>query len=78
MNISQKRIIAMITDYMNLHDEAIYVSNYALFDDAKPNVWKTVNQTIKIRFLKKFDQSIMKNDTYIFEIVKIHTLNLPL
>lgn len=75
MDISKKRIIAMISDYMETHTETIYVSNYTLFNHVKPNVWIIVNKNIKVRLLKKFDQSIDKNDSYIFEVAKNNSLN---
>lgn len=70
-NISQERIVALLTNYMENNDYAVYASNYPIIK-AEPNIWTTVNDKIKVRFLKKFDPTIIRNSYYyIFEVAKI-------
>jgi hypothetical protein len=75
-NITEEMIIAMISTYMLSHNHSVYVSTQPITNDMKPNVWITINDTIRLRFLKKFEQSIVRNaDYYIFEVSKIPNQN---
>ena len=70
---SQKHIIEIMTNYMKTHDYAVYVSTYSLLDNPELNVWIAVTTEIKIRFMKQFNHSIVRNaDYYIFEVAKIN------
>ena len=77
MNISQKIIIRKINEFMKMHDDAVYVSNYPIFEASKQFAWKKIDPRVKVRFLKKFDSGIVRNTTsYIYEISKTNS-DLP-
>lgn len=60
---------SMLTDYMQTHREAIFVSYYPLSQNLQPNVWHPLNGTINFRFLKKFDVTMVdKTNYYLFEL----------
>jgi len=72
MNISKQAILEKISAHMHGLKNAVYVSTYPL-TDMKTAQWIRINETIKIRFLKKFDRDIILRNSgfYIFEIAKI-------
>jgi hypothetical protein len=71
-DISQEEIARLLSQYMNNHPYAVYVSQYLLVNDPVPNVWIPYGDGLKIRFRKKFGQTIQRNTGYyIFEISKL-------
>ena len=74
-NFSQKNCIDMVSSYLKTHNDAIYVSYYSISDKIKTSNWQQLNDTIKIRFLKKYDNAIIANSSYsIFEVARITKL----
>jgi hypothetical protein len=72
-DVSKNNIIPLITNYLNTTDSAVFISNSFIIKNAKPNVWINANDKIKIRFLKKFDNDIVRNTQYyVFEVIKIN------
>ncbi|WNM19370.1 hypothetical protein [Flavobacterium capsici] len=72
LNISEKDISEMLTNYIDSNDYAIYVSNYPITKSLKQNIWEKINEKVKIRFIKKYDQNIVRNSYYyIYEVSKI-------
>ena len=72
-NITQKKAIAMLTDYLKSHDSQniLYVSYYPLTNGLNTKDWIVLNKTIKVRLVKKFNQNIVnKTNYYIFEVSK--------
>ena len=68
----QTNIIPLITNFLRTKDSAVFVSSSFKIKNAKPNVWINANDKIKIRFLKKFDNVIIKNmGYYVYEVAKI-------
>ena len=66
----------MLTNYIVSNDYGIYVSNYAITKNLKENTWETINEKVKIRFIKKYDQNIVRNSYYyIYEVAKSENLN---
>lgn len=71
LNISHKNISDMLTSYISANDYGIYVSRYPITKNLIENNWEKINEKIKIRFLKKYDQNIVRNSYYfIYEIAK--------
>jgi hypothetical protein len=71
MNISQQHIIELLDDFMQHRTYAVYVSNYPIASPM-PNSWIQINDNLKIRFLKKFDNDIIRNSQYyIYEISRL-------
>ncbi|RKS00802.1 hypothetical protein [Flavobacterium sp. 102] len=72
INISDKNITEMLANYIVSNDYGIYVSNYTITKNLKENTWETINEKVKIRFIKKYDQNIVRNSYYyIYEVAKI-------
>lgn len=72
LNISNKNISDMLTSYMSANEYAIYVSNYPITKNLTENNWENINQNVKIRFLKRYNQNIVRNSYYyIYEVAKI-------
>lgn len=70
-NISKKNTLALITSDQNLENESVYVSNYPLTEKMQPKVWQKISDRVKVRFLKKFDTSIVqKNNYFVYTISK--------
>ena len=70
-NITQNHIQMLLQDYMKKRNYAVYVSNYPIVKSV-PNVWKNIGGQVKVRFLKKFDQAIIRDAYYyVFEVSKI-------
>jgi len=72
-NISQSNIIVMLTDYMDSHKDktVFYVSYYSLTNTTKTGNWIDLNEKIKVRLLKKFNQNITEKSNYfVFEVTK--------
>ncbi|MGV3698191.1 hypothetical protein [Flavobacterium sp.] len=70
-NLNQQKSLDLLKVYMNSHTNCVYVSYYPLSDVAKSNSWQFITGDIKIRFLRKFDLSIVNNSYYyVFEAVK--------
>ena len=68
-NISQEKVIAMLTNYMNSKKKVFFVSYYPFVNKAKNNNWMQLNTVLKVRFIKKFDCNIVdKSNYYIFEV----------
>lgn len=71
-NISHQTIVDLISTYMASHNYAIYVSNFPITNNFQSSKWVKIDDKTKVRFLKKFDNSIVrKADYYIFEVSKI-------
>lgn len=70
--VSEKKTIAMLNDFMIMHENIVFVSYYSLEKTLQPNVWMNLNDKIKVRFLKKFDLNMVdKTNYFIFEVAKI-------
>ena len=70
-NINRTESIKMLTNYMENHDDVLFISYYSLGNETNPN-WIAVNDKIKVKFVKKFDTTIVeKLNYYIFEVAKI-------
>lgn len=70
--LSQEKIIEMISNYLHNHSSATYVSTYPIMEHPQKCIWIKINDKIMVRFLKKFDKSIIQNaDYYIYEVSKI-------
>lgn len=75
LNISDKNISDMLTSYIMTKDYGIYVSNYPITKNITENTWETINENVKIRFLKKYDQNIVRNSYYyIYEVAKVKVI----
>ena len=73
-NISRQTIFDLISTYMTSHNYAVYVSDFPITNNFQSNKWVKIDDKTKVRFLKKFDNSIVrKADYYIFEVSKITT-----
>ncbi len=71
-DITQEEIIKMISNYMINHNDATYVSTYKITDNLHKNTWIKLDNQLMIRFLKKLDNSVVRNaDYFIYEIKKI-------
>lgn len=70
-NINRAESIKMLTNYMENHDDVLFISYYSLGNETNPN-WIALNDKIKVKFVKKFDINIVeKLNYYIFEVAKI-------
>lgn len=70
-NISRDESIKMLTEYMENHKEVLFISYYSLGNETNPN-WIALNDKIKVKFVKKFDNNIVeKLNYYIFEVARI-------
>lgn len=75
LNISHKNISDMLTSYVAGTDYAIYVSNYPITKNLTEKSWETINDQVKVRFLKKYDQNVVRNSYYyIYEVAKIKAI----
>lgn len=73
-NLTQKKSVDMLKNYMKSHDSCVYVSYYPLSKKLKNNSWEFISDNVKIRFLKKFDLNMVdKSYYYVFEIVKYNS-----
>jgi hypothetical protein len=71
-NTSRKNIVKMISGYMISHNYAVFVSDFPLMVNLQSNKWVKINENTKVRFLKKFNNSIVsKANYYIFDVSKI-------
>ena len=64
LNITQKEIQNGISGFMKTHDKAVYVSNYPILNTAEIGHWENISPKVKVRFLKKFEQTIVRNSYY--------------
>ena len=70
-NITQENIVSLISDYMQTHPHAIFVSYYPIANETSGN-WKIINGTFKIRFHTRTGESIVRNTRfYIYEVEKL-------
>ena len=70
-NINRAELIKMLTNYMENHDDVLFISYYSLGNETNPN-WIALNDKIKVKFIKKFDINIAeKLNYYIFEVARI-------
>ncbi|MFT7250608.1 MAG: hypothetical protein ACI9FW_000321 [Flavobacterium sp.] len=70
--VSNEKIIKMISNFMTYNNNATYVSTFQITDNLQKNIWVKTNDQVMVRFFKKFDNSIIRNaDYYIYEIKKI-------
>ena len=70
--VTRQKSLTMLYDFMDTHQDAVFVSYYSLAEKQEPHVWVDLNDKIKMRFLKKFEQNMVdKSYYYIFEISKI-------
>lgn len=68
-NISQVHIKEMISKYIQTHKKATYVSTYPIENKQQKDIWVVINDDIKVRFIEKFDISIVRNANYfIYEV----------
>jgi hypothetical protein len=71
----KKSCIEMLTSYLKINNDAIYVSDNAISDKMENSNWQQLNDTVKIRFLKKFDNAILANSNYfVFEVARTNKL----
>jgi hypothetical protein len=76
LNISNKNITEMLINYIAENDYGIYVSNYPITKNINENTWEFITKKVKIRFIKKYDQNIVRNSYYyIYEVAKSDHLN---
>ena len=71
-SVSREKSLELLNNFMNSHENAIFVSYYSLTGTLKQKVWVDLNNHIRVRLLKKFDENIVdKTSYYVFEIAKI-------
>lgn len=72
-NVNQEKSVEMLTGYMNSHHkDVLFVSYYPLTDDTGTKAWINLNDKIKGRFLKKYNQNIVEKTNYfVYEVSKI-------
>ena len=71
-SVTQEKAIVMLTDYMNSDKKILFISYYPLTNNFNNKKWVQLNNSIKVRFIKKFDINIVdKSNYYIFEVSKI-------
>ena len=72
-NVTQEKSVLMLTDYMKNKDgkSVLFVSYYPLTNDTNTKNWVSLNDKIKVRFVKRFDQNIVdKTSYYVFEVAQ--------
>jgi hypothetical protein len=74
LNISQSDIETGISTFMMKSEHAVYVSNYPIEKAMLPDIWIPINATFNVRFLKKFDETVVRNSYYyVYEIANINS-----
>lgn len=74
-DISTDDVIGMVSDYMKTHASAVFVTGQS-YSGLASYQWKKINNTFKIRLVKKTGQSIVRNNTFqIYQIVRLPVTN---
>jgi hypothetical protein len=69
--VTAEKALVMLTDYMQTHNDVIFVSYYPLSKTTEIGRWMPINEKVKFRFLKKFDINMVdKTYYYVFEVSK--------
>jgi hypothetical protein len=70
-NVPLDDVISMLTHYMKTHESAGYITGRP-FPGNEPYEWRIINNTFKMRLVKKTGQSIVRRNTfYIYETARL-------
>lgn len=71
-NITPQKAAVLLGNYMQTHQDVVFVSYFSLANGLKPNAWMPLGDKIRFRLLKKFDCNMVdKSNYYVFEVIKI-------
>jgi hypothetical protein len=70
-SVTAEKALVMLADYMQTHDDVIYVSYYPLSKTSEIGRWITLDDQFRFRLLQKFDVNMVdKTYYYVFEVSK--------
>jgi hypothetical protein len=66
-------LIGMINEHIHTENNFMYISCYSLTEKPASNDWQNLNDSVRVRFLKEFNQNIVENNDYfVYEVAKIN------